>query len=265
MIPIFNTFDKWMEYDNLEIEDYTLYRVSSTKRNMILNKINNLLYGLILKHLDREDFKLLYYKKPSVVEDCDYSKIVNNLWNTEISDEVHIDKSIKKIINNVVIGQLEKGINKVQSSCIFHTLEEARGYQTKNGGTINIITRQDEITTVEIVDKYPTNRDEDKTKNNIDDIKRYSERGCDITIKRIHGPNRINYEKQKSIDETIRCNITCKYEKIEDEYYNLCDEIRQRERLLYGDKYKEKSYNEKYQETQKYYKLHIPNYEKYEK
>ena len=89
------------------------------------------------------------------MEDCEYSTIVNNLWTTEISDEVAIDKSIKKILNNVVIGQLEKGINKAQSSCIFHTLEEARGYQTLNGGTINIITKQDEITTVEIVDVCP--------------------------------------------------------------------------------------------------------------
>ena len=56
MIPIFNTLDKWMEYDNLEIEDYTLYRVSSAK-NKILNQIYNLLYGLILKQLNRHDFE----------------------------------------------------------------------------------------------------------------------------------------------------------------------------------------------------------------
>ena len=90
---------------------------------------------MILKQLNKEDFKIINYKKPSFVEDCDYSTIVNNLWNVEISDDVELDKSIKKIINNVVIGQLEKGINKVQSSHVFHTLEEARAYQTLNGGT----------------------------------------------------------------------------------------------------------------------------------
>ena len=89
------------------------------------------------------------------MEDCEYSTIVNHLWNREISDEVDTDKSMKHIINDVVIGQLEKGINTVQSSCIFHTLEEARGYQTLNGGTMNIITKQDEISTVEIVESYP--------------------------------------------------------------------------------------------------------------
>ena len=135
MIPVFTQFDKWLEYSNNDIEDYALYRVYSTTKNIILNKRYNLLYGLILKQLNKEDFKIINYKKPSFVEDCDYSTIVNNLWNVEISDDVELDKSIKKIINNVVIGQLEKGINKVQSSHVFHTLEEARAYQTLNGGT----------------------------------------------------------------------------------------------------------------------------------
>jgi hypothetical protein len=31
-------------------------------------------------------------------------------------------------------------MNRVLSSCIFHTLEEARGYQVLNGGTLNTIT-----------------------------------------------------------------------------------------------------------------------------
>ena len=205
MIPRFNTFDKWMEYNNLEIEDYTLYMVSSTKSNLILNKRYNLLYGLILKQLDREDFKILYFKKPSFVEECDYSNIVDNLWNTEISDDVNIDKSIKKIINNVAIGLLEKGINKVQSSCIFHTLEEARGYQTVNGGTINIITRQDEMTTVEIVDVCPEMNEiccmsrmiYDKLEETIynSDNSNYK-----VYMKRIFGPMRIKYEELLNID-----------------------------------------------------------------
>ena len=124
-----------MEYDNLEIEDYTLYRVCSTKRKLILNKRYNILYGLILKRLNYTDFKIQNFTKPSFVVDCDYSTLVNNLWNTEITDDVNIDKSIKQIINTVVIGQLEKGINRAQSSCILHTLAEARGYQALNGGT----------------------------------------------------------------------------------------------------------------------------------
>ncbi len=55
---------------------------------------------------------------------------------------------VLKIINNVVIGQLEKGIHKVQSSGILHTLEEAKGYQVLDGGTLHIITTYNEMTNI---------------------------------------------------------------------------------------------------------------------
>ena len=96
MIHIFNTFDKWMEYSaNDTIEDYTLYRISSTTISMILDKRYNLSYGSSLKQLNHKDFKIPNFKKPSFVVDCDYSTIVNKLWNTESSDEVELDKNIE--------------------------------------------------------------------------------------------------------------------------------------------------------------------------
>ena len=61
---------------------------------MILNKRYNLLYGLWLKQVCRHAFELLNYKRPSFVEDCDYLTIANNLWNTEITDDVDTDNSI---------------------------------------------------------------------------------------------------------------------------------------------------------------------------
>jgi hypothetical protein len=82
MIPIFNQFYEWMEYSNDTIEDYTLYRVSSTTTNIILTKRYKLLYGSSLKQLNNTDFKILIYKKPSFVVDCDCSKLVNDLCNT---------------------------------------------------------------------------------------------------------------------------------------------------------------------------------------
>jgi hypothetical protein len=38
MIPIFNQFDKWMECDNSDIEDYTLHRVSPTTKNKYIKQ-----------------------------------------------------------------------------------------------------------------------------------------------------------------------------------------------------------------------------------
>ena len=62
-----------MEYYNLEIEDYTLYGVYDSKKYLTLFKLYNLVYGLILKHLNRDYFKILNYKKHYGVENCDYS------------------------------------------------------------------------------------------------------------------------------------------------------------------------------------------------
>ena len=52
MIPIFIQFDKWIEYTNSEIEDYTLYKLQSTKASMLLNKRYNLSFGLSPKQLN---------------------------------------------------------------------------------------------------------------------------------------------------------------------------------------------------------------------
>ena len=62
---------------------------------MILDKRYTLVYGSSLKQLNNTYLKILNFKKPSFVVDCEYSTIVNKLWNAEISDEVEIDKSVK--------------------------------------------------------------------------------------------------------------------------------------------------------------------------
>ena len=151
MIPIFTQFDKWIGYANSEFEDYTLYKAQSTKTHITLSKRYNVLFGLFSKQLNNVEFKLINCKKPSFVVDCDYSTIVKNKYGILKSPTRLNQIRVYKIINNVVIGLLEKGIIKVQSSCIFHTLEEARGYQNFNG----VITMQSEVTSVEIVESCP--------------------------------------------------------------------------------------------------------------
>ena len=70
MIPIFNTFDKCMEYSaNDNTEYYILYSVYSTQMNILLNKLYTLLYGLSLKQVNTTYFKLLRFKTPSFVVD----------------------------------------------------------------------------------------------------------------------------------------------------------------------------------------------------
>ena len=56
----------------------------------------------------------------------------------------------------------------MQSSHVFHTLEEARGYQTLNGGTLNIITKESEKSTVEIVNICPDHNMNKNEPGNLD-------------------------------------------------------------------------------------------------
>ena len=123
-----------------------------------------------------------------------------------------------KIINNVVIGQLEKGINKVQSSSIFHTLEEAKGYQTLNGGTINIITKQSEITAVKIVDSYPKMNDYEDLDSGTHRLRQesmYHIKDGLLYVKNVFGPKRIKYKEYKIIDNII---LDSKLNEIHDIY-----------------------------------------------
>jgi hypothetical protein len=73
-IPKFTVFDVWTAYDNSEIQDYTLYTVRSKKTNLLFNKRNNLMYGLVLKEYELE-YTITYQKKPSFVCE-DYAEII---------------------------------------------------------------------------------------------------------------------------------------------------------------------------------------------
>jgi hypothetical protein len=47
-IPIFTQFGTWNDYDNSNIEDYTLYRVYNKTTYMITNRRTNILGGLLV-------------------------------------------------------------------------------------------------------------------------------------------------------------------------------------------------------------------------
>ena len=73
-----------------------------------------------------------------------YTKLIKQLWATEISDHYPEDAKIKKLIANVNFGLLEKGTNKSSKSFAFDSLREALYYQQEVAGKINKITGYDE-------------------------------------------------------------------------------------------------------------------------
>jgi len=138
-IPIFNEFDIFLDYDQHELEDLTLYVAKTINGNLFLNKKFNLVYGSVLKQLKADDYEITQYKRPSKVKDVDYKSIVRQLYDNPISDLPEDDKLIKKTIANVNIGLLEKGTNKKTKSILFEDLNECKFFQSEFGGKIIVI------------------------------------------------------------------------------------------------------------------------------
>ena len=130
-IPVFKQFDIWMPYaygkhDFNNMGELCLFLVKFTGQHtsLFFNKQYNFVYGLFFGGFV-DEVEILYFKKPSSIYEVDYKSIVENLWKTNISNNLGEDIKVKKLISNVNIGLLEKGTNKCQKSLVFDTLSEA--------------------------------------------------------------------------------------------------------------------------------------------
>jgi len=144
-IPIFNEFDSFKLYNNQPIALNSLYIVKAKCGNLFFNKPFNLCYGQFLKKFP--DVEILAVKDPSFVKKVSYKKIVQDLYETVVSEDNEMDKYCKKLVANVNCGLLEKSTNKAQKSKIFNTLGEARYHQAIYGGRISILKKFHEETT----------------------------------------------------------------------------------------------------------------------
>ena len=147
-IPVFNQFDIWKQFsyknhDYSKFHELTLFLVKPKEQALFFNKTHCLVYGKFLKHY-ADKCEILHYKEPSRVYKVNYTKLIKQLWATEISDHFPEDAKIKKLIANVNFGLLEKGTNKSSKSFAFDSLREALYYQQEVGGKINKITGYDE-------------------------------------------------------------------------------------------------------------------------
>jgi len=91
-----------------------------------------------------KDIEIIAYKEPSTVKQVNYKALVEELFNTSISDDPDEDIYIKKLIANVNIGLLEKSCNRKQRSYLFEDFAELRHYQAEYGGQINLIYKYEE-------------------------------------------------------------------------------------------------------------------------
>ena len=121
-VPKFTGFDIWKPYEGQKIEKLTLYKVVSEK-NMFFHKKHSLCYGKFLKHF--KNVIITAYKQPSFINKTNYGALVKELFETKISKDEKINKTLQKGIANVNFGLLGKKINKSQVSISFTTQNEA--------------------------------------------------------------------------------------------------------------------------------------------
>ena len=156
--PVFSYFDVWREYDNHVVEDYSQYLVMvHSKKNdfcsvLLFPKTVCRVYGYKLNRISNVQYKVLQYLRPSKLVPSNSKKLIQELWDSEISKTKSIDSQCKKDIFNVISGLLEKKYNEKSFTKVFKNYDEACYYQTKLGEQSDIVCITD--------DKYDGKYDE---------------------------------------------------------------------------------------------------------
>ena len=143
-IPMCNEFDSFKPYNNEVINDLNSYIVKHNSLSSFLNKTYNLCYGSLFNNEKFKDIEIIAYKESATIKQVNYKALVEELFNTSISDDPIEDIYIKKLIANINIGLLEKSCNRKQRSYLFEDLTELRHYQAEYGGQINLINKYEE-------------------------------------------------------------------------------------------------------------------------
>ena len=79
---------------------------------LLFNKTHCLVYGKFLKHY-ADKCEILHYKEPSRGYKVNYTKLLKQLWATEISDHFPEDAKIKKLIANVIFRIVREGDEQI--------------------------------------------------------------------------------------------------------------------------------------------------------
>ena len=81
-------------------------------------------------------------KQPSFIKEVDYATLVNELYETKISDNDVHDVYIKKLVANVNIGLLEKCYNRKSVGYLFRNYDECKFHQAQYGGSIHTVQKK---------------------------------------------------------------------------------------------------------------------------
>jgi len=142
-IPLFNEFDNFKPYQGETVLPLNLYVVKDFK-HPLATQSHSLVYGKFLQ----KDMQITAFKQPSFIKQVDYKKLIDELYDTKISNDSTQDTYIKKLIANVNIGLLEKSFNRKSVGDIFQDLAECKFYQAQYGGVIHSIQQIEHVKTI---------------------------------------------------------------------------------------------------------------------
>ena len=152
-VPIFNEFDNFKPYNGEPIEPLNLYIVTGDT-HALNSQSHNLVYGMYLKPCVVPQG----FKQPSFIKKVNYKSLVEELYAFPISGDAQVDVYIKKLIANVNIGLLEKGMNRRSAGYLFKDLAECNYFQAQHGGVVHRIQKIEDHCVV--YDKSPLGLDD---------------------------------------------------------------------------------------------------------
>ena len=79
------------------------------------------------------------FKQPSFIKGVNHKALGDELYAFPVSADVQADVYIKKLIANVKIGLLEKGMNRRSAGYSFKYLTECNYFQAQYGGMVHRI------------------------------------------------------------------------------------------------------------------------------
>ena len=109
--PVFSVFDIFLKYDGHAIEDYTQYIVQcndiNNETSVLFRKKYSRCYGYKLNRISNINYTILYYRRPSKLNETNSKQHIEDLFRSKICDDAKEDITKKKFIANKNMGLIE--------------------------------------------------------------------------------------------------------------------------------------------------------------
>ena len=142
---VFNLFDKWLPYNNEQIEEYSQYIIELDDdlermdiKIAFTQKVSRC-YGYKLKRIRDIRYKIHFVRNSSKLNKTNSHDYLMKLYNNP-----NISIQNKKFIINKNTGLIEKKYNSSTKAGIFKSLDDAHYYMNKYGGTVHYLRKCDD-------------------------------------------------------------------------------------------------------------------------